>query len=47
MEAIVFLFVNGTKMNQFKTKDSKIKKHPLCLGNISGDFSVNNIKKRG
>ena len=25
-----FLFVNGTKIHQFKVKDSKIKKYPLC-----------------
>ena len=40
-----FLFVNVTKIYQFKAKDSEIKKYPLCLGNISGDFSANNIKK--
>ena len=33
-------------MYQFKTKDSKIKKYPLCSGNISGDFSANNMKKQ-
>ena len=26
-----FLFVNATKIYQFKTKDSKIKPYPLCL----------------
>ena len=36
-----FLFVNPTKIYQFKAKDSEIKKYPLCLGNISGDFSAN------
>ena len=41
----IFLFVNATKIRQFKTKDSEIKNYPLCLGNISGDFSVNNMKK--
>ena len=30
---------------QFKAKDSKIKKYSMCLGNISGDFSANNMKK--
>ena len=40
-----FLFVNATKIYQFKAKDSEIKKYPLCLGNISGDFSANNMKK--
>ena len=34
-------------MYQFKTKDSEIKKYPLCSGNSSGDFSANNIKKAG
>ena len=40
-----FLFVNSTKIYQFKEKDSEIEKYPLCLGNISGDFSANNMKK--
>ena len=42
-----FLFVNTTKIYQFKAKDSEIKKFPLCLGNISGGFSANNMKKTG
>ena len=41
-----FLFVNATNIYQFKAKDTKIKKYPLCLGNISGDFSANNMKKK-
>ena len=40
-----FLFVNVTKIYQFKGKDFEIKKYPMCLGNISGDISVNNMKK--
>ena len=40
-----FLFVNATKIYQFKTKDSEIKKCPLCLGIISGDFSASDMKK--
>ena len=47
MEATVFLFVNAAKMYHFKAKHSEIKKHPLCLGIISGDFSANNMKKTG
>ena len=39
------LFVNATKRYQFKAKDSEIKKYSLCLGNISGDFVANNMKK--
>ena len=46
MGAIVFLFVNATKLYQFKTKDSEIKKHSLCLRNISRDVSANNMKKK-
>ena len=41
-----FLFVNATKIYQSKAKDSKIQKYPMCLGNISGDFSANNMKKK-
>ena len=40
-----FLFVNATKTYQFKAKDSEIKKYFLCLENILGDFSANNMKK--
>ena len=43
----IFLFVNAKKIYQFKAKDSEIKKFPLCLGNISGDFSANNMRKTG
>ena len=42
MKATFFLFVNTTKINQFKAKDSKIKPYPLWLGNILKDFAVNN-----
>ena len=39
-----FLFVNATRIYQFKAKDSEIKDYPLCLGNISKDFTINNMK---
>ena len=42
-----FLFVNATKMYQFRVKDSDIKKSSLSLGIISGDFSANNMTKTG
>ena len=42
-----FLFVNPTKINQFKAKDCEIKDCTLCLGNISKDFTINNMKKSG
>ena len=41
-----YLFVNGIEIYNFKTKDSEIVATPLCLGNISKDFSVNNMKKK-
>ena len=41
-----YLFVNGTKIHKFKAKDSEINAIPLCLGRISEDFSVNNMKKK-
>ena len=42
-----YLFVNGTEIYKFKAKDSKIVATPLCLGNISKDCSVDNMKKTG
>ena len=42
-----YLFVNGTKIIKFKAKDSEIVATPLCLGNISKDWSVDNGKKTG
>ena len=41
-----FLFGNATKMYQFKVRDSEIKDDALCLGNISKDFAINNVKKQ-
>ena len=46
MRETVFLFVNATKIHQFKAKDSEIKKYPFCLGNISKIFSPNNMEKK-
>ena len=42
-----YLFVNGTEIIKFKAKDSEIKAYSLCLGNISKDWSNNNMKKTG
>ena len=39
------LFFNATKKYQFKAKHSEINHYALCLGNISKDFSINNMKK--
>ena len=41
-----YLFVNGTEIYKFKVKDSEIVASPLCLGNISKDWSVDNMKKK-
>ena len=41
-----YLFVNGTEIYKFKAKDSKIVTSPLCLGNISKDWSTDNMKKK-
>ena len=41
-----YLFVNGTEIIKFKAKDSEIIATP-CLGNISKDFSVDNMGKTG
>ena len=40
-----YLFVNGTEIYKFKAKDSEIVVGPICLGNISKDWSVDNIKR--
>ena len=42
-----YLFVSGTEIYKFKTKDSEIVASPLFLGNISKDWSVDNMKKTG
>ena len=42
-----YLFVNGTEIYKFKAKDSEIVATPLCLGNISKDWSTDNMKKTG
>ena len=42
-----YLFDNGTEIIKFKAKGSEIKAYSLWLGNISKDWSQNNIKKQG
>ena len=42
-----YLFVNGTEIIKFKAKDSNIVPRPLCLANISKDWSTDNMKKTG
>ena len=42
-----YLFVNGIEIYKIKAKDSEIVATPLCLGNISKDWSVDNLRKTG
>ena len=42
-----YLSVNGIEIYKFIAKDSDIVASPLCLGNISKDWSVDNMKKTG
>ena len=39
-----YYFVNGTEIIKFKAKDSKIVATSICLGYISKDWSVDNMK---
>ena len=45
--ANLYLFVNGIEIIKLKAKDHEIVTAPLCLGNISKSFSVDNMKKTG
>ena len=38
---------NCKEIIKFKVKDSNIVPRPLCLGNISKDWSTDNLKKTG
>ena len=37
-----YFFVNGREIVKFKAANSEIVPYPLCLGNISKDFSLSN-----
>ena len=39
------IFANGDKITDFRAKDSEINNDPICLGNISKDFSERDTKK--
>ena len=41
------LFGNGNEIVKFEANDSAIVATLLCLGNVSKDWSVNNMKKTG
>ena len=40
-----YLLINGAETYKSKAKNYKIVQPPLCLGNISKDWSVDNMKK--
>ena len=41
------MIVNGKEIHNFKAKDSEIVATALCLGKISKDWSVDDMKKAG
>ena len=41
-----YLFFNRTEIHKFKAKGSEIVPYPICLGNISKDVYVDNMKKK-
>ena len=41
------MFVNGSEIYKFKAKGSEIVSTPLCSGNISKDWSTDNMKETG
>ena len=45
-ESNSYIFVNDFEIYKFKAKDFKINLAPLCFGNISKDFSVDNINQQ-
>ena len=42
-----YFFVYSKAIHKFNVKDSEIVATPLCLGNVSKDWSVDNMKKTG
>ena len=42
-----YLFVNSKEIHKFKAKNSEIAATPLCLANISKEWTVGNMKKTG
>ena len=42
-QTVIYL---SMEIHKFKVKDSEIVATPLCLGNISKEFSVDDMKKK-
>ena len=40
----VFCLLMLQKIYLFKAKDSEIKDYTMCFGNVSKDFTINNMK---
>ena len=40
-----YLLVNDTEIIKFKAEDSEITPYPMCSGNISKDWSIDNMKR--
>ena len=40
-----YLFVNGREIYKFKAKESEISLGSICIGNISKDWWVDNMKR--
>ena len=47
MEYIVIYLLTMLKLYKLKTKDSDINATLLCLGNVSKNFSADNLEKTG
>ena len=43
-QIVIYLFINSTEIYKFKAKDPEIVASPLRLGNISKDWSTDNMK---
>ena len=46
MEQIVIYLLNGTEIYKFKAKDSEIVASTFCLGIVSKDWTVHNMKRQ-
>ena len=46
MEATVSYLLMLQKIINSKQKNSEMKDYTLCLGNISKDFTINNMKEK-
>ena len=47
VETIIDLLLYNLHDCTFKAKNSEIKDYTLCYSNISKDFTINNMKKKG